>query len=158
VDTLSSQLEDTISTGIFQVALSNRATLAGVAPLAHIQQVELLSLEIESVSYVGVEELVAGNLPSTYSSSEDSAEVTHKYDMTTIVIFFSAFGVALVAFVGILSSGAREYNSLPMDSTHVRETDSSIEISRTDMDITISNPLGGNAAMETDISRVSSTL
>lgn len=158
VDSLSSQLESTISTGSFQIALTNRATLAGVAPLAHIQQVELLSLEIESVSYVGVEELVAGNLPSVYTASEDSTNVTHKFDVTTIVIFFSAMGIGFIAFVGILTSGAREYNSLPMDSTHARETDESLEISRTDMDITISNPLGGNVAMSADTSAVSSTL
>ena len=160
VEDLSDQLEESISTGAFQVALTNRATLAGVTPLAQIQQVELLSLEVETVTYVGVEELRAGSLPSTYSESdEDSDSVLHRYDKTTIVLFFSAMAVGFVAFVGILSNGTRQYQSLPMDSTHYqRETDSSLEISRTDMDSTISNPLGGNAARDSNIGAVSSTL
>ncbi|CAE7395416.1 unnamed protein product, partial [Symbiodinium microadriaticum] len=74
VENLSEELEESISTGAFQIALTNRATLAGVTPLTQIQQVELLSLEVETVTYVGVEELRAGSLPSTYSTeSEDDS-------------------------------------------------------------------------------------
>ena len=148
VEDLSNQLEESISTGDFQVALTNRATLAGVTPLAAIQQIELLSLDIESVTYVGVEALRVSDLPSTYDTSmrEDSESVTKSYDVTIVVLFFSAIVVGLVAIVGILSSSTRQYSSLPMNSTHhKRETDSSLEISKTDMDSTISNTLGGYA-------------
>mmetsp|Transcript_15240 Transcript_15240/g.33305 ORF Transcript_15240/g.33305 Transcript_15240/m.33305 type:complete len:582 (+) Transcript_15240:18-1763(+) len=160
VEQLGEDLEETMSTGAFQVALSNRASLAGVVPLSQVQMVELLSLEIDSISYVGVEELKAGNLPSTYSSDSYDEEESSKMDITTVVLFFAAVGFGFIAFVGIVSNRATQYNSIPMESSHdaPRQTDASVQISRTDMDTTITNPLGGNAAQGVDTGAVSSTL
>merc|ERR1712194_342808 len=160
VEQLGEDLEETMSTGAFQVALSNRASLAGVVPLSQVQMVELLSLEIDSISYVGVEELKAGNLPSTYSSDSYDEEESSKMDITTVVLFFAAVGFGFIAFVGIVSNRATQYNSIPMESSHdaPRQTDAPVQISRTDMDTTITNPLGGNAAQGVDTGAVSSTL
>eukprot|EP00602_Paraphysomonas_sp_CaronLab_P007431 CAMPEP_0185017966 /NCGR_PEP_ID=MMETSP1103-20130426/807_1 /TAXON_ID=36769 /ORGANISM="Paraphysomonas bandaiensis, Strain Caron Lab Isolate" /LENGTH=644 /DNA_ID=CAMNT_0027547597 /DNA_START=58 /DNA_END=1992 /DNA_ORIENTATION=- len=160
VEKLASELEEKISSGDLLTALSTRATLANVVPLTQVTDIQLLSLEVESVTYSGSEKMVASDLVYNPTSEEESqSKFSSHFDYTTIILFFSAVGVGFIAFVGIVSNTITGYSSLPMDSAHgIDRSTSAAEVVGIEMDSTISNPLGRNAAEEADTGRVASTL
>lgn len=87
------------------------------------------------------------------------------YDYSAISLFFGAVLLGFVAFVGILARGFNGYDSLHEESEHLDVSIGSSSahsrhglISGIEMDHTISNPLGRNAAHEADMARVSNAL
>merc|ERR1712100_672191 len=77
---------------------------------------ELMSLEIESIVYDGAKQMVPGSR-SSYGSYEyaSSSENKDHTDYTSLAIFLSAVGVAMV---GVLVHRMNGYKKLSDDSQH----------------------------------------
>jgi hypothetical protein len=98
-----------------------------------------------------------------------AVHVVSSYDYSSITLFFGAILLGFVAFVGILARGMTGgYDSLGDHSEHLDLSSSSttggaashhgLINGEVEMDHTISNPLGRNAAHEVDMARVSQAL
>jgi hypothetical protein len=160
VDEISSALSAKMLSGDFMVSLTGSAALANVALLQQVQQADVVSLEVKTVTYVGVENMKESSivLPTYEETYMDSS--SSSYDYTTITMVMSAGGIAFVAFVGIIGKAmsGEKYENLPQDSAHARATENNDYVGSIEMDNTISNPLGRNAVMDVNVARVQSTL
>jgi len=112
-DSLSSQIDD----GEFLSVLVKEATSLHVSAMSTVQGAELLSLEVESITYSGTRDFVYSTLKyddESYSYSIFSS----KLDVVSVAVFFSALAVGFIAFVGIMSKGMSGYKSIAQDSQH----------------------------------------
>ena len=158
-------LADKIANGTFIPALIANSLTYGYAPFnstscAVSEEFELLSLVFDgSVPFVESPLALDSSLIGTVAHDTQAS-----YDYSSITLFSGALLLGFVAFVGILARGMNGYDTLRDDSEHLDSSTSSSAHSRhglitgIEMDHSISNPLGRNAAHEADMTRVSNAL
>lgn len=133
VSSLENKLSSRLSSPNFVSALNGAARLAGASTLSQVRAAELVSLELESIVYEGVEAMQESNLPSYDNYWSVAAHHASKFNYTTISLFFGALVVGFVAFVGILSHSMQGYSRLPDHSVHS-------EVLPSEMDESVSRP------------------
>ena len=113
------------------------ASLAGAVSLEKVQSAELVSLDLVSISYEGVQTMQASTLPAFDDSQYWGSSVLNVslYDAESLSVFFIAVVGGFVAFVGLLSHGVNGYKSVSQLS------DSQHEVLPSEIDATISNPM-----------------
>lgn len=118
VEEIAYKLNSKMQTGEFLKEMVSNAKALNVPVMASVQGVELVSLDISSITYEGA-------LPFTYSTlnlnSDDASASSSSgvnFDVTSIVIFFSALAFGFVAFVGVMSKGITGYKAVTQDSQH----------------------------------------
>lgn len=165
-------LEAKIANGTFVSTLRANGLLSGYLPYNFTscadatEEFELVSAVFDNATPLTVSplSLVGEGLLGDASAA---VHVVSSYDYSSITLFFGAILLGFVAFVGILARGMTSgYDSLGDHSEH-------LDLSATggaatsrhglingeiEMDHTISNPLGRNAAHEVDLTRVSQAL
>jgi hypothetical protein len=137
---LVSFLEESLATRVssdgFSVSLAQSALLAGAVSLENVQNAELVSLELESITYEGVQTMRASTLPS-FDESEywGSSAVLNVslYNAESIAVFAVVVVAGFFAFVGLMSHGMNGYRRVSQmgDSMHEvtpLEMDSSISV------------------------------
>jgi len=164
---LEEQYEDLFQAKINGTFLPTLLALsAGVAPLNATSCFTSEGKEFELISYRFDNSLPFESSPLILSpGSAVHPQVVSSYDYSSITLFFGALLVGFVAFVGIIARGFNGYDRLGEDSDHAH-LDASITSTHSrhglmtgiEMDHTISNPLGRNAAQEADLTRVSQAL
>lgn len=158
-------LADKIADGTFIPALiANSITYGGPfnsTSCAVSDEFELISVVFDdSLPFVVSPLALDSSLINTVAHHDTQAS----YDYSSITLFSGAMLLGFVAFVGILARGMNGYDSLGGDSEHLDSSVSASAHSRhglitgIEMDHSISNPLGRNAAHEADITRVSNAL
>lgn len=140
IATLQRSLALKVSSRGFTTSLSQSALLAGATSLEKVQNVELLSLDLESITYSGVQSMQASTLPSFDDSEYWGSSVLNVslYNFESMGIFFVAIVSGFVAFVGLVSHGVNGYKSVSQLS------DSQHEVQPCELDNTISTPLSFN--------------
>lgn len=140
VATLQDALASKVSSQGFSVSLSQSALLAGAVSLEKVQNAELVSLELVSISYEGVETMQASTLPAFDDSQYWGSTVMNVsfYNVESLAVFFVAIAAGFVAFVGLVSHSVNGYKSVSQLS------DSQHEVLPSEMDSTISNPMAAN--------------
>jgi hypothetical protein len=123
VEELVSSLGDSLATRIastqFVSLLSDAGRVSTVSHLTQVRAAELVSLELDGITYEGVAVMEQSNLP-TYTEA-DWGTTTHtkaQYNYTTLSLFFGAVAVGFFAFVGILSHSMNGYKPISDDSQH----------------------------------------
>eukprot|EP00339_Tiarina_fusa_P026206 CAMPEP_0117014734 /NCGR_PEP_ID=MMETSP0472-20121206/11897_1 /TAXON_ID=693140 ORGANISM="Tiarina fusus, Strain LIS" /NCGR_SAMPLE_ID=MMETSP0472 /ASSEMBLY_ACC=CAM_ASM_000603 /LENGTH=573 /DNA_ID=CAMNT_0004718365 /DNA_START=91 /DNA_END=1813 /DNA_ORIENTATION=- len=137
VSTLQDSLSSKVSAQGFSVSLAQSASLAGAVSLEKVQSAELVSLDLISISYEGVQTMQASTLPAFDDSQYWGSSVLNVslYDAESLSVFFIAVVGGFVAFVGLLSHGVNGYKSVSQLS------DSQHEVLPSEIDATISNPM-----------------
>jgi hypothetical protein len=141
VQNLVASLEDSLSSRVssesFSVGLAHSATLAGAFSLEKIQAAELVSLELESIAYEGVETMQASTLPAFDDSEYWATTVLSisSYNVESVAMFFIAISAGFVAFVGLVSRSMSGYTRLSQSGEMEHE------VMPSEMDTSISNPL-----------------
>lgn len=161
---LSEKTED----GSFLSALIANGAVYGYAPFINASCAHSSEFSIVSSHFDNSLPFVASTLLFTPSSTGHHQEVVASYDYSAISLFFGSVIVGFIAFVGILSKGFNGYDTLSNESQHEIGFSSSnhstsshglLPYSNTiDMDQTISNPLGRNAALEVQMEQVSKSI
>lgn len=137
VEALGDKLSSRLASEDFISQLSSAARLSSSSRLSEVRAVELVSLELDSIAYQGVEEMQQSTLPPvSFASWGNTVHTKATYDYTTIAVFFGALAVAFIAFVGILSHTMNGYKPLSDDSQHPI-TFSHPEVMMSDMDQTV---------------------
>lgn len=131
--TLASTLSASMSSGVFGLKLQMESSLQNVVSLSAQSAAELVSLEVTSVVYKGGEGMITSTLPTlTFSdymtSSSSSTGWSTKFEG---VAFLGVAVLGFAAFVGIMTKGIQQYESLPVESMHM-------EVSSSEMDSSIS--------------------
>jgi hypothetical protein len=166
-------LEAKIANGTFIATLQANGLLSGYLPFnftscAEGEHFELTSAVFDSAIPFTVSPLsLLGDGLLGDSAASHSSHVVATYDYSSITLFFGAILLGFVAFVGIIARGmSGGYDSLGDHSEHL-DGSSSVTGSAShhglinggiEMDHTISNPLGRNAAHEVDMTRVGDAL
>mmetsp|Transcript_8226 Transcript_8226/g.13952 ORF Transcript_8226/g.13952 Transcript_8226/m.13952 type:complete len:581 (-) Transcript_8226:248-1990(-) len=148
VATLEDSLSSKVSSQGFSVSLGQSALLAGAVSLEKIQNAELVSLDLESISYEGVQTMQASTLPAFDDSQYWGSSVMSVsfYNVESLAVFFVAVAAGFVAFVGLVSHSVNGYKSVSQLS------DSQHEVLPSEMDSTISNPMtANNSSQRTEI-------
>jgi hypothetical protein len=148
VATLQDSLASKVSSQGFSVSLAQSALLAGAVSLEKVQNAELVSLELVSISYEGVETMQASTLPAFDDSQYWGSTVMNVsfYNVESLAVFFIAVAAGFVAFVGLVSHSVNGYKSVSQMS------DSQHEVLPSEMDSTISNPMtANNSSRRTEI-------
>lgn len=146
---LQDSLASKISSQGFSISLAQSALLAGAVSLENVQNAELVSLELTSISYEGVETMQASTLPAFDDSQYWGSSVMNVsfYNVESLAVFFVAVAAGFVAFVGLVSHSVNGYKSVSQLS------DSQHEVLPSEMDSTISNPMtANNYSRRTEIS------
>jgi hypothetical protein len=134
VENMISNLEDKLSSRFasseFVNNVNSAARLTSDSTLNQVRAAELVSLELDSISYEGVESMEASTLPAV-EDMYASYEHEYAYNYSTLALFFGALAVAFFAFVGILSHGINRVSG-PKYQTVEQPAE---------MDMTISPPL-----------------
>lgn len=136
VSTLEDSLASKVSSEGFTVSLTQSALLAGALSLEKVHNAELVSLELDSISYEGVQTMRASTLPAFDDSEYWGSSVLNVslYNTESIGLFVIAVAAGFVALVGLLSHGMNGYKSVSQVS------ESSHEVLPSSLDTTISNP------------------
>lgn len=155
-----------IANGTFIDALKANSLLYNYSALNWTSCAESEDFELVSLVFVDslpFEESASPAGPTSTSMAQHQQVST--YDYSSITLFFGALLLGFVAFVGILARGFNGYDTLLEESEHLDASIGSSSahsrhglISNIEMDHTISNPLGRNAAHEADMARVSNAL
>mmetsp|Transcript_21428 Transcript_21428/g.47786 ORF Transcript_21428/g.47786 Transcript_21428/m.47786 type:complete len:569 (+) Transcript_21428:52-1758(+) len=121
VENMISNLADKLSTRFasseFVGNVNAAARLTSGSTLNQVRAAELVSLELDGITYSGVETMQASNLPALSDAYADY-EQEYSYNYSTLALFFGALAVAFFAFVGILSHGMSGYQRVSDDSQH----------------------------------------
>eukprot|EP00602_Paraphysomonas_sp_CaronLab_P001354 CAMPEP_0185024456 /NCGR_PEP_ID=MMETSP1103-20130426/7532_1 /TAXON_ID=36769 /ORGANISM="Paraphysomonas bandaiensis, Strain Caron Lab Isolate" /LENGTH=545 /DNA_ID=CAMNT_0027557429 /DNA_START=160 /DNA_END=1797 /DNA_ORIENTATION=+ len=120
ISSLEDKLDSRLSSSNFVSALNGAARLSGASTLSQVRAAELVSLELESIVYEGVEAMQESTLPSYEDTNYWGKTSVHasKYNYTTLSLFFGGLAVAFFAFVGILSHSMNGYKPVSDDSQH----------------------------------------
>jgi len=144
VENLVSSIGDTLASRIastqFVALLSDAGRVSTSSHLTEVRAAELVSLELDGISYEGVAVMEQSTLP-VYNSA-DWGTVSHsvsKYNYTTISLFFGALAIGFFAFVGILSHSMNGYKPVSDDSQHPISY-SMPEVMPSEMDQSIAGP------------------
>jgi hypothetical protein len=141
IDTLQDSLTTKISSESFSISLTQSAVLAGAESLERVQSAELVSLELESITYEGVQTMRSSTLPAfdeaEYWGTSSLVNVS-LYNVGSISIFVVAIAAGFVAFVGLVSHSMNGYKRISQLS------DSMHDVQPSEMDSTISDPLATN--------------
>jgi hypothetical protein len=137
VATLEDSLAAKVSSESFSMSLSQSALLAGAVSLEKVQNVELVSLELDSITYEGVQTMQESTLPAVDDSEYWSSSVLNVslYNVESIAVFFVAVAAGFVAFVGLVSHSVNGYKTVSQLSG------SHHAVLPSEMDASISNPL-----------------
>lgn len=137
ISALEESLASKVSSEGFSVSLSQAAALTGALSLEKVQSAELVSLELESITYDGVDTMQASTLPAVEESSfwESTVLNISTYNIESIAVFFVATAAGFVALVGLVSQSMNGYKRVSQLS------DSQHEVLPAEMDTTISNPM-----------------
>lgn len=114
VNSLEDSLASRVSSESFTVSLAQSAVLAGAFSLERVQSAELVWLELDSISYEGVQEMKASTLP-TFDESE-YLEITSLnisvYNFESLTMFVIAICAGFIAVVGLVSHGVNGYKRI----------------------------------------------
>jgi len=144
VENLVSSIGDSLASRVastqFVTLLSDAARVSTASHLTEVRAAELVSLELDGISYEGVAVMEQSTLPAYNNANWGT--VTHsasKYNYTTISLFFGALAVGFFAFVGILSHSMNGYKPVSDDSQHPVSY-SMPEVMPSEMDQSIAGP------------------
>ena len=116
-----SDLEDKLSSRFgsadFVSSINSASRLTSGSSLGQVRAAELVSLELATIAYEGVETMESSTLPAVEDSYADY-ETQSSFNYSTLALFFGALAVAFFAFVGILSHGMTGYSRVSDDSQH----------------------------------------
>jgi hypothetical protein len=135
--TLYTTLSNKMQSGQFETSLQLELALNNVVSLSSTSTAELVSLEVGSVTFEGVEEIVVSTLPAVDYSDYDETITVRKYNVEALAVFFGVGVAGLMAFVGIMRAGAtsaKTYETLAEDSEQARDVrESEMETSTSPM-------------------------
>jgi hypothetical protein len=128
-------LASRVSSESFTASLTQSAVLAGAVSLERVQSAELVWLELESITYEGVQEMKASTLPTFDDSEywENASLDISVYNFETITMFVIAIGAGFIAFVGLISHGVNGYKRISLTNNFQHE------VLPSEMDTTISH-------------------
>mmetsp|Transcript_22391 Transcript_22391/g.23062 ORF Transcript_22391/g.23062 Transcript_22391/m.23062 type:complete len:599 (+) Transcript_22391:208-2004(+) len=157
LDTYEKLLAESISNGTFISKLVSNSLVYGYTPFNFTSCAKSSEFTYVSAHFDFSLPFISSTLLFTPGlNSHIEASAIHN-DYSAISLFFGSIVVGFIAFVGIVSKGLNGYNTLSNDSQHDIEFSSTHSTSShgllpfsnaIDMDQTISNPLGANAARE----------
>ena len=104
--------------------------------LAQVRAAELVSLELDGISYQGTAIMEKSNLPPAGTAdwgSTSSSVTISQYNYTILSVFFGSLLVGFFAFIGILSHGMNGYARLAQSPFP--------EVLPSDMDSSVTRPL-----------------
>ena len=140
VQSLVASLEDSLASKVssesFTLSLSQSALLAGAVSLERVQSAELVSLELESISFEGVQEMKASTLPA-FDDTEywgSSKLNISSYNFESIAMFVVATCAGFIAIVGLVSHSVHGYHRVSHTMDETRD-----DILPSEMDTTVSN-------------------
>jgi hypothetical protein len=135
VSTLGDNLSNRVASSNFVSLLHSAATASAVSHLTQVRAAELVSLELDGISYEGTAIMEKSNLPPAGSASWGATNTVtvSEYNYTILSLFLGSVLVGFIAFIGILSHGMNGYTRLSENSVH--------EVMPAQMDESVTRPL-----------------
>jgi hypothetical protein len=136
VSTLGDNLASRVASSQFISLLHSSAAVVSSSHLTQVRAAELVSLELDGISYQGTAIMEQSNLPpagtADWGSTSPSVTIS-QYNYTILSVFFGALLVGFFAFIGILSHGMNGYTRLTQSPFP--------EVMPSDMDESVTRPL-----------------
>lgn len=155
LSTYEKLLTESVSNGTFISKLRSNSLVYGYIPFNFTSCAKSSEFTYVSAHYDFSLPFVSSTLLLTHDSNYHN-EATSAIDYSSIGLLLGSIVVGFIAFIGIISKGFNGYDTLSNESQHNVELSTHSTSSHgllpfsnvIDMDQSISNPLGGNAASE----------